>query len=260
MNDLAENLQTISTSRRSVSELCRQLGFNRQQFARYLTGETRPSKFNLRRIADGLGIPVDDLLGPHDEFTSRFIAQQTEAKPWPLLERAFPGEIGKLRPLLGYYHGHFEIPYSSGMIVRSLIHLHERDGKVISKAIERRSGTGDAAGYLSKYHGMASYLGHCIFVVEFEYLSGDSIVETVLYPPYRKKLNLLSGLTFGVTSQIHRRPFASGVVWKFLGRSIKPRDAIRRCGQFALNDRSLDPSVRRFFVTGGAGKLTSVSP
>lgn len=259
-DDLAQNLSMVSTHRRSVSELCRELGFNRQQFARYLTGESRPSAHNLKRIADGLEIPVADLMKPHAEFISQYGRPGSDRQTIPLIDRAFPGDIRKLRPLLGYYHGHFEVPGSDGLIVRSLVRLVEQDGKVISKSVERRSPSDDAGGYLSKYQGLASYLGNCIFVVEFEYLTGDSIVETVLFPPYRRKLDIMSGLTFGVTSRVHRQPFASGVIWKFLGRTIEIKKALGRCGRVPLSDRTLDPSVRKYFVNGEAGLVTSAKP
>ena len=259
-DDLASNLKEVSTNRHSVSELCRELGFNRQQFARYLTGDSRPSAHNLKRIADGLEIPVADLVKPHSEFLSMYGRRSTERQTLPLIDRAFPGDIKKLRPLLGYYHGHFELPDSAGLIVRSLVRLIEHEGRVTSTSIERGNHRDDTGGYLSKYQGLVSYLGNCIFVVEFEYLTGDSIVETVLFPPYRKKLDLMSGLTFGVTSRVHRQPFASGVIWKFLGKTIDKKSALGRCGRVALSDRTLDPNVRKFFANGEARLVTSAKP
>ena len=259
-DDLASNLKVVSTNRHSVSELCRELGFNRQQFARYLTGDSRPSAHNLKRISDGLEIPVADLVKPHSEFLSLYGRGSTQRQTLPLIDRAFPGDIKKLRPLLGYYHGHFESPSSAGLIVRSLVRLIEYEGRVTSTSIERGNDRDDNGGYLSKYQGLVSYLGNCIFVVEFETLTGDSIVETVLFPPYRKKLDLMSGLTFGVTSRVHRQPFASGVIWKFLGKTIDKRSALGRCGRVALSDRTLDPNVRKFFASGEARLVTSAKP
>jgi transcriptional regulator with XRE-family HTH domain len=258
--DIALNLNAISAGYRSVAELCRLLGFNRQQFSRYLTGESQPSRHNLSRIAEGLGIPVADLQGSHKEFLAKHMKRDVEGTRWPLFHRAFPGELQKLRPLLGYYHGYFAVPGLPDLIVRSLVRLHEVDGKVVSKSIERRSLASDATGYISKYQGLASFLGGCIFVVEFEYLTSDSIVETVLFPPYRKKLDILSGLTFGLTSRIHRQPFSSPIVWKFLGRSIDVREALARCGRILLTDRTLPPSVRRTFQNDAKTGIASIFP
>lgn len=105
-----------------------------------------------------------------------------------------------------------------------------------------------------------SYLGNCIFVTEFEYLSGDSLVETILLPPYRKTLDTMTGMTFGVTSRVHRQPFSSGVIWKFLGVAINLREGLTRCGRASLTDRALDPAIRRFFTDGNSGPVASTSP
>jgi transcriptional regulator with XRE-family HTH domain len=259
-DDLAENLRLLATSRRSVSELCRELGFNRQQFARYLSGEARPSPHNLKRISEGLSVPAADLLSPHDEFSRRHGRLPQGREGLALLDRAFPGDIRRLRPLLGFYHGYFEVPGAPDTLFRSLVSLYEEDGRIHSKSIERRANRDISTGYLSKYRGLASWLGNCIFVVEFECLSGDSIVETVLFPPYRKTLDVMTGMTFGVTSRVHRQPFASGVMWKFLGASIDFKEALARCGRISLSDRKLDPAVRRFFAEGHSGGVTSIPP
>ena len=117
-HSLAENLRLLCSDYRSVSEVCRKLGFNRQQFARYLTGEARPSHHNLYRIASGFGVAVDDLLRPKSEFETsvRPKGLSAQGRVARLIDRAFPGDMQKLRPLLGYYHMHFFVPYSSGSV------------------------------------------------------------------------------------------------------------------------------------------------
>jgi len=260
ISDLSENLKLIASNHRSVSALCRELRFNRQQFARYLTGEARPSAHNLKRIAEALGIPACDFLMPHREFARLHGRLPRPRENFAVLDPAFPGDLRKLRPLLGFYHSHYQVPGAPGAIFRSLVSLYEQDGRILSKSIERRSNRDTTRGYISKYRGLASYLGNCIFVVEFEYLSSDSIVETILFPPYRKSLDVMTGMTFGVTSRVHRQPFSSGAIWKFLGASVDPRDALARCGRVPLTHRALDPAVRRFFAQGEAGGVTSAIP
>src|SRR5690349_20368402 len=54
--DLALNLRFATSFLPSVSQLCRDIGLNRQQVNKYLNGGSRPSPYNLRRIAGYLGI------------------------------------------------------------------------------------------------------------------------------------------------------------------------------------------------------------
>lgn len=260
-NDLAANLRLFCSNYRSISEVCRLLGFNRQQFARYLSGAARPSQHNLHRIAVGLELTVDDLLLPHKTFEKRFAPGRTGPRDrfTHLLETAFPGDLQRLRPLLGYYHMHFLLPDQPNVVNRSLIVLYEYEGKVYSKTIER-SGTNSIDRKLSKYEGMVSFLGNYIFLVEFETLFGDTLVETMLFPAYRKRLDILTGLTFGVTSSIHRQPFASPIVWKYLGASVDLREQIDACAIYDINDRRIDPAARRHLSSGGTPQTLSSSP
>lgn len=134
--------------------------------------------------------------------------------------------------------------------------------RVYSKGIERSSiGTSiRQRGYLSKYDGIVSYLGNCIFILEFESLTTDTLTETILFPSYRKRLDILTGMTPGVTSRVHRQPFSSLIAWKYLGQNIDMRQALSRCGSLAENDRSIDPNIRAFLLSGDQPASMSYDP
>ena len=51
---LAANLRFAASFLPSVSQLCRDVGLNRQQMNKYLNGGSRPSPYNLRRIAGSM--------------------------------------------------------------------------------------------------------------------------------------------------------------------------------------------------------------
>ena len=79
-DDFARNLQTLCTAYRSISEICRQTGINRQQFGRYLNGVYRPSRFNLRRICEFFGVHESDLMLPVADFKTFFDLHFMEIK------------------------------------------------------------------------------------------------------------------------------------------------------------------------------------
>ncbi len=62
------NLRQLANSYRSVSELCRQLGINRTQFNRYLSGESFPRPDVLDRMCRFFDIDARILLKPLDEI------------------------------------------------------------------------------------------------------------------------------------------------------------------------------------------------
>ncbi len=67
-DDFAINLRLLCSTESSVSAICRQIGLNRQQFNKYLSGAARPSPANMRKIAVHFGVRPAEFLLPADEF------------------------------------------------------------------------------------------------------------------------------------------------------------------------------------------------
>lgn len=260
-NTFPEKLRRLCAHYRSVSEVCRMLGLNRQQFDRYLTGQVRPSQHNLQRIATGFGVDINELIDPTREIgpPARLKEASGRDKMTSLIDRAFPGDLKRLRTMLGYYHTHFLIPSDRDVVTRSMVCLYEREGRVCSKTIER-TGPHEEVREILKYEGMATFLGNCIFLLEFETLSADTIVESILYPSYRKSLDILTGLTFGMTSQVYRQPFASPIAWKYLGRSVEVKEQLEACGSYNRNDVRIDPRIRKYLNAAGLSGTLSLGP
>jgi transcriptional regulator with XRE-family HTH domain len=257
----SEKLRSLCAHYRSVSEVCRMLGLNRQQFDRYLTGQVRPSQHNLQRIATGFGVDINELMDPAREIGPPATLKEAVGRDrmGSLINSAFPGDLKRLRTMLGYYHTHFLIPSDPDAVTRSMVYLYEQEGKVCSKTIER-TGRHEEVQEILKYEGMATFLGNCIFLLEFETLSADTIVESILYPSYRKSLDILTGLTFGMTSQVYRQPFAAPIAWKYLGRTVDVKQQMAACGSYKRNDVRIDPRIRKYLNTAGLSGTLSLGP
>ena len=67
----AENLRLLCSYEKSVSEVCRSVNINRQQFSKYLSGANQPSSNNLRRICDHFQVQQAELYLPCEEFSAR---------------------------------------------------------------------------------------------------------------------------------------------------------------------------------------------
>jgi len=65
----ATNLKLACSHYRSISEVCRQLSINRAQFNKYLSGQSRPTAYNLKRIGDFFGVEEYELDLPADQFS-----------------------------------------------------------------------------------------------------------------------------------------------------------------------------------------------
>ena len=91
------NLRAMSQGYPSISELARQLGVNRTQFNRYLSGESFPRPDILDRICTFFGVdarillePVDTLSQQGDALTSPFLADYVGRGLTQVTEDFFP--------------------------------------------------------------------------------------------------------------------------------------------------------------------------
>ena len=71
----ADNLRILTQGQRSISELCRELGVNRTQFNRYLSGQASPRPEVLQRICSHFDVDGRILLEPLHRLTDTRAAQ-----------------------------------------------------------------------------------------------------------------------------------------------------------------------------------------
>ncbi len=246
--DFTANLRLLCSEKSSVSQICREIGINRQQFNSYLSGRSRPSNHNFLKICRYFGVSATDLEMPAEDFARNrqpstvFAGLAGPNRMFDLLNQAMGAKNAAMRRHVGFYHSHFQVPHDPDGVERALIALYEEGGRFFTKSIERTEEPGRPSTF-SKYEGVASYLGDKIFVVEFETLSRDTIVETILYPTYRRSLSYLYGLTFGTTSFGDRAPFSTPIVWRYLGANVDYREALADCGTFSVTSNRINPSV-----------------
>jgi transcriptional regulator with XRE-family HTH domain len=249
---VAANLRTLCSLYPSVSEVARRLGVNRQQFTRYLAGESVPSLRNLRRITDFFGVDEFEILLPPREFSASVLPRRREAAaseapaPAPGLAPVADGSQDYLAPYCGFYHVYFCTPVWSNHVVRALTRIQQRDGRTVSRSIERlrdnRSGRRDAP--VQKFSGVVSQVVDRICILEHETAVRELSTMTVLYPSHRRALRLLTGVMSGIASGGGRQPFASRIVYDYLGRKTDIRAALQACGLFAFDDPAIPADIR----------------
>jgi len=248
MRTFAQNLRSICANYGSIAQVCREIGINRQQFNRYLNGGGMPSAHNLRRIARHFELPEADLFADHEEFTRRHILnhKRVAGSPVDLMIEPFRDQTQTLRRYLGFYHAHFRTPSWEGKILRSLIWLYEKDGYVMSRSVERVITQDGSVHQKSRYEGMVSQRGSCVYVIEHEMVRDGSVAETILTPSHRQQVKFLRGMTIGVALRPHVRPYTSLSIWKRIDSKVTPREALKACGAYCHQSRHIDPAVRSY--------------
>lgn len=251
--DFARNLMLLCSHYRSISEVCRRLGVNRQQFNKYLHGPTMPSRHNLRRMCDFFGVEERELLLPHRRFAEIVALRPRGSLPGadrPALHRHIERLVEKggpgLEPYEGFYYRYFHSYGFPGKVVKSLLALFPQDGihatknfGVLRMPVEHRPRP-----VRFKYLGLPLLIHDRIYLVEYESRLGDMISETILYPAYRGRVDLLTGIQCTLAGTRGREPAAGRVVLEHLGRRVDLRRALRSCALLDHDDPALDPAIR----------------
>jgi transcriptional regulator with XRE-family HTH domain len=250
VSDLGENLAMLCSYHRSIAEVCRRIGINRQQFNKYLSGHSHPSQNNMRRICDFFGVSPSELLMPPAR-----LEQIVGLRGSPVMRperdellRHFDRIHAVCQPLdryIGFYFRYFYSFGNKGLIIRSLASIQRRDDRFYWKNVEilRDPDTRRQSG-INKYEGIVLYLADRIHFLEYETMQVNSITQMTLYPSYQQRLDYLVGIQTGGPTRRGRKPGASRVALEFLGRSLNARRALSETGFIRPDDPSLRPEIR----------------
>lgn len=248
------SLQLCCDHYRSVSEVCRRLAINRQQFNRYLTGSVTPSRHNHKVIGDFFGLEEDELFTPHATFAASF-KRRTAARDAHAASRrqasllravCGPGD-GSLSEYQRFYFKYFYTYLGGKRIKRELAHWYFDKDVLVSSVKQRYLGedeAGDAALRFVTYRGIVGHLGDRLMVIDHHRGTAREVSTMILYPKGRV-LERLNGLTLGVSHGSARSIGAARVVLDFLGTEIDVRAALGRLGTFDVDALTVPEGVKR---------------
>ena len=251
---LGSNLKLLCSHYRSIAEVCRKLAINRAQFNKYLSGQSRPTAYNLKRICDFFGVEAYELSLPAEQFAdligARTPGQVSGARTDALVELLKPlrAHAGNLSRYCGYYFEYSNCMSVPGTVLLSLVHLWEEDGDFLFERQERQersSATDLHAEVRCRYLGAAFQLQDRMFLIDYESLTLNEMSQTILIPSYKSRITRLNGLKTGVSSGDRRNPACTRVVWEYLGTEINRISAYRQVRLYRPDDPRIDDDVRQ---------------
>lgn len=128
------NLRILSAQYASISDLARQLGINRTQFNRYLSGESFPRPDVLARICGFFGVDARVLLEPvgqfgagNDPIANSYLKDFLATGAFDLPERTFPS---------GFYRFSRRSFTSPTVFVLGIVHVHRRGQTTFIRGFE----------------------------------------------------------------------------------------------------------------------------
>lgn len=247
---LRANLKFLCGHYKSVADVCRRLEINRQQFNKYLGGQSAPSPYNLRKICEFFGVDEGEIYEPHDQFV-RIFAKSSPATDDPavlggLTPAFFPDTTAELRKYLGYYHAYVVTPSRPGYVLKSITRLFEKSGTIRTKTFEVISLRSEEhkSLFINKYNGFCFISSQILYLVENEYLNRRGYIYTALYPSFRSPVDYLNGLVLGISGGSFRMPYSSQIVLEYQGESPDLRAAIGECGYMPSDSNELSDNVK----------------
>ena len=253
-NYLGENLRLLCSHYRSIAEVCRKLAINRAQFNKYLSGESRPTAHNLKKIGDFFGVEGYELGLPSEQFNRLIGARDNQlgaaVQGDPLHELLQPlrERSADLSRYCGYYFEYANCMSVPGTILLSLVHLREDRGTFLFERQERQALSGDVQPGESarcRYLGAAFHLQDRVFLIDYESLTLNEVSQTILIPSFKSRITRLNGLKTGVSSGDRRSPACTRVVWEYLGTEINRINIYRQIMLYPPDDPRIDEDIRQ---------------
>ena len=253
-DDFTANLKFLCGHYKSVADVCRRLKINRQQFNKYLGGQSAPSHYNLRKICEFFGVDEGEILASHDAFllifnkaSPAFVANMI---PGELTKSFFPETPTELRKYLGYYHAYVVTPSRQGYILKSITRLFEEDGAVKTKTFENISVVSEkhSSSSINKYRGFCFLSSQILYLIEHEHMNNRGFIYTALYPSFRSPVDLLNGLVLGISGGSFRMPYSSQIVLEYLGEAPDLRAAISGCGYLPNDTELISDSIKSLLL------------
>lgn len=248
--DLGPNLRLLCSYGRSISAICRQARINRHQLQRYLNGSAAPSLHTLRRLCDFFGVEEHEILLPEREFAALVKVRPPQlARSRDRIAEYMAGfiegqDLKQAAHYVGYYHGYFQPNRQIPEVQRVLIRITLEDNCLVTKTMEfYRSGTAGLPKVV-KYEGIAYPSRSTLTMIERRPQETSSTFFTVLYGASEGALTFLSGLVLGVAPDSSRDIYALRTCWRYLGRNIDMRAALRACGQFPSDSPEIGSYIR----------------
>lgn len=252
--NFAENLRLLCSYKNSISEVCRDIRMNRQQFNKYLSGNTAPSDSNLRKICDYFGVEHHEILLPYEEFELLLRPRPPQIPTTPPKRRPDIEFFDQLRAhavedLQKYYGGYYIYYHSTSFpnkILKAYGVIYEEEGVSFFKWVERLSikNSPCTEGFTYKFKGMVLGLGNRIFISGYEQLLKNEMVHLTLFPTYKNKVAQLAGLMLGVSGTDSREPVCQRVIMSYLGKNIEHRKALKHCGIFGDDSSEVSIEIR----------------
>lgn len=255
-HNFAANLRFLCERHGSISNICRKIKINRQQFNKYLSGLHLPSTQNQRMIANYFGLGTTVLFADPDEFRTlmegnffhAMDALRHATRMGTFLETALLHQKASGDEYIGIYDRYQYSSIYKGKILRSAYCIYRNRDFLQHYYIERFPSldSPSKADYVFKYHGFTVPLDGRIFSLDFEAQQKNEMTFGIYAPVQRSAKNFMFGITSGIAATMLRPPYATKVAMHYRGPGLLRREHLQRVTTLERGDRSIPTEIVQF--------------
>jgi len=239
VEDVSRNLRFLCSYGKSVSDICRRLKINRQQFNRYLSGASTPSLHTIRRICDFFGIDDHELFLDYGEFHDliRLRPPKIEGSRddvhdfFERLCRPSSKMLKNLERYAGYYYVYFQPDRHDPTIYRNVMFLYKGENTLLSRQVEHYPDREYNLPEIIKHEGVVYSVANRLVITELEEFTGASLWQTILYGSDYSTISLMPGLSLGIAPESAQDIVCYRVVWEYLGQDVDLRTVLKGGGK-----------------------------
>jgi transcriptional regulator with XRE-family HTH domain len=234
----AANLKRMIAGETSIAHVCRELSINRQQFNRYLSGETLPSHANLAKIAKFFKVSENNLF--HTDAGSD-VSQAAAGRYFAKLQNAFGPEQKFV--LDGRYYFYLPSPGEGRHCLKGIFTIRRDETRVLVNGLIRATNPAVPTRFqtISRFGGlMRENHGAIMFLTSYDDEPGD-IMFVNLVPMINGPRHFFSGIC---TSSRSGQTMARRIAVERLPDGARTMTFARTCGVYELESAAIDPWVR----------------
>lgn len=254
------NLRLLCERQRSISEVCRKIGINRQQFNKYLSGQHMPSSKNVRVIANYFGLSPDVLFADQSQFHAlvdgNFYDVLESLRSAPQVVRFLDTMAVSTQVNLGNYVGCYDrYQHSSiypGKILRSAFCIFPGSSFLNHYYIERFPSYDEPsrAEYVFKYHGFTFPVDDRVFCIDFETVQRNEFTFAIFSNVQRSSKRFMFGIVSGIAATMFRQPFATRAVLHYRRPGLLSRSELQTTTTLDINSPSIPREAREYLGEG----------
>ena len=260
LTNFSANLRYLCEKHGSISNVCRKLGINRQQFNKYLSGSHAPSPQNMRNIANHFGVSSQLLFSLPEEF--RGLVDGNFFRTLEMLgsssKFAAFFESVNIRPqaddeqLFGVYDRYQYSSIYETRILKSTFCIYKNRNFIQHYYVERFPSfdTPNRFEYMFKYHGFLFPIADRLFSIDFEAIQKNEITTAIYAPVRRNSTKFLFGIATGIAATMFRQPFATRSALHHKGPGLIRREHLSATTVLDADDSTIPREVLQFLKGG----------